>query len=159
MEDKTRSLAEEVLNGPIPNPDLLTEEEVSDLIPVAEFLKKWSSSFLEQVLSRALKGSKIPGYKLVEGKSSRTWKNPDEALRVLIKAGYEKSVLQTSPELVSVSEAEKIVGGKKKFEEFLDLVAKTTGKPTLVAASDKRPEYRASSAQDDFQDLIGKETK
>lgn len=159
-ENNVKSLAESILGGEKMESDLLSNEEIAQLIPVAEFLKKWASSFLENVNSRALKGESFPGYKLVEGKSTRTWINQDNALNTLVKAGYEKSILMTSPTLNSVAEIEKLIGKTKFKEEFSDLVSRSAGKPTLVVESDKRPALNVASATDDFKDsIITKEEK
>ena len=54
--------------------------------------------------------------------------------------------------LLSVAQAEKLIGKKKFNDEFNGLVTKPLGKPTLAPAEDKRPAIDPS-ALDGFEDL------
>lgn len=133
-------------------PDLFTNEEISTLLPLFEDVKEWIKKVEDYALSEALKGNKIPGYKVVEGRSISRYTNQSAVLDRLKEIGYSEQAVFFKPrELVSVSDMKRII--KKDFEKIEDLVEKPKGKPTLVEASDKRPEY---SSEDDVKaELFG----
>lgn len=97
-------------------------------------------------------GEKIPGWKLVEGRSNRKYADVDAVKNTLLAEGYEPEQVLSKPEVLGVSALEKSIG-KKAFNELLkDLVIKPVGKPTLVPESDKRPELNSTeSAIADFE--------
>lgn len=137
------------------HPDLLTPEEIAAVLPKLDHVEKWAKSVKEFALKSAVEGkAKYPNWKLVEGKSYRYVSDKAEAQKRLAAEGYPEDGYLTSPELVGITELEKLVGGKKAFESLLgDIVRKPEGKPTLVPASDKRAEWQgASSADADFED-------
>lgn len=128
-------------------PELLSMEEIAEILKQAEDLAAWAKDVKEYALTQAYRhGVKFPGWKVVEGRSTR--KITDEAALAerLAAEGYApfKKVMKTLTEL------EKTVG-KKKFAELADgLIVKPPGKPTLVEETDKRPEI--SRAAMEFKD-------
>lgn len=136
-------------------PALLSLEEVAETLELSARLVKWAELVKAYALDQALSGVNVPGYKLVEGRSSRGFAAEDEAvISTLTEAGYNREDLIIS-KLRTVADMEKFLG-KKAFNELLDnMVTKTTGTPTLVPISDKRPEiHSAAAAQKDFAALI-----
>ncbi|MEN7362085.1 DUF2800 domain-containing protein [Bacillus licheniformis] len=133
-------------------PELLSEEELGQILYEAEELKRWAKDVQDYALSQAENhGKRFPGWKLVEGRSIRKYADKTEAAAKLLEAGYSEEEIYNK-ELLGISALEKSIG-KKAFNEHLgDLVVKPTGKPTLVPESDKRPEINSiESAQADFQ--------
>lgn len=123
--------------------ELLTDEEISDIMENAEQLANWVKSIKEHAFEQALQGRKINGWKLVAGRSVR--KIPDQiaVAKRLVAAGFREEVL-FKRELVGITELEKLTG-KKVFTDLLgDLVIKPRGTPTLVPVSDKREEINPS---------------
>ena len=99
-------------------------------------------------------GVKVPGFKLVEGRSSRSYALDDEEIIALLtEAGYSEDDLIIK-RLRTVADMEKYLS-KAVFNELLgEAINKTTGAPTLVPIDDKRPEINsAASAAADFQNL------
>lgn len=80
------------------------------------------------------RGQSFDGYKLVEGRSTRSWISEDEAAKVLSeKLSADELFTQ---KLISPAQAEKLL---KTQKSLLDgLVNKSEGKPTLVPSCDKR---------------------
>lgn len=114
----------------------LTDKEIEALLPRISDIKKWCEEVLEYATRRSLDGKVYSGFKLVEGRSNRKFKDENEVVRIANANGitdiYKKSLL-------SVNEFEKYVG-KAKFQElFAHLVDKPSGKPTLVVETDPRP--------------------
>ena len=53
------------------SPDLLTSEQMGEVLRRGETLADWYKTVKEKALERILSGTKIPGYKAVEGRSIR----------------------------------------------------------------------------------------
>lgn len=142
----------------LPKPETLSKEEIEGLLPYCDLIEKYVKSVKEFVLSEAVKGQSFKGYKVVEGKSNKTWSDPDKAIKILVEeTGIAKTMFFKSPEMISPSQAEDIVTSKLMKEilaKHPDLIFKPAGKPTLVPESDKRPAIGVSKASDDFKDFI-----
>ena len=133
-------------------PELLTTEQVCQVLDKADQAIKWLQDVQAFALSQAERGAKIPGYKLVEGRSNRRYTNADAVAIKLQQAGIPADIL-FERSLLGITAMEKAIG-KKKFEELLGgLVEKPQGKPTLVPESDKRapfkPNHGFSAVADD----------
>ncbi|MFZ5975223.1 MAG: DUF2800 domain-containing protein [Bacillota bacterium] len=128
-------LALEVFGGKLP--PLLTNKEVGDILVRARNLQAWVSSLEDYALSELLKGEEIPGWKAVEGRSTRQFINTDEAFAALVAAGYDEALLyERKP--ITLTSVEKLLG-KAKFDELLkSRIEKPPGKPALALLSDKR---------------------
>lgn len=130
-------------------PALLSNEEIGPILHIAGQLQSWVKDVQEYALEQALRGEKIPQWKLVEGKSKRVITDTKKAAALLTEAGYSEDKLYKPRELRAMTALEKAVG-KKNFAEILgDLITKQAGKPTLVAETDSRPEL--NSAEADFK--------
>ena len=130
------------------NPDLLTDEEMTDVLSKADALKKWVDEVYAYAQNEAVTNHKEwPGFKVVRGKSNRKYTDEDKVIEVSKAAGYT-DIFKTS--LIGITDMEKLMG-KKQFKEILgELVYKPEGKLTLVPDSDKREAYKFSTASDDF---------
>ena len=131
-------------------PPLLTDEEIEELLPVLPSFKKWAEDLESFALSEAVEhGKEWNGFKVVEGRSNRKYKDEELVAKAAVGAGYSDIYRKC---LITITEMEKLMG-KKKFAEVLgDLVFKPTGKPTLVPLSDKRPAMNVSNAMNDFSE-------
>lgn len=131
------------------SPDLLSDEDMSAVLEKGSLLVEWYKFVQERALERLLAGKKIPGYKLVEGRSVRGWTNQDEALKTIEESGVERAMIYNYVPK-SLAELEKMLG-KVKFNEVAgQFVHKPAGKPTLAVSSDSRKEYNSAAA--DFAD-------
>ena len=68
-------------------PDLLTDEEIADILPVAESLHNWVDDFIAYATQQAVDGKTWPGYKLVAGRSVRKYTSEAEVIRAATEAG------------------------------------------------------------------------
>lgn len=126
---------------------LLSPEEMASALQKGETLVDWFNAVKEAALNRLLQGIPIPGFKIVEGRSSRAWSDPDKALEALESKGIDRAVIYDSVPK-TLAKIEKMLG-KPKFDELVgEFVVRPPGKPTLAPANDKRPEF--SSAVADF---------
>ena len=112
---------------------------------------KYANNLKHYALSQALKGYVLPGFKLVEGRSSRKYKDTEAVIERLIFADYVPEDYLKPAELKPLTELTKSIG-KKAVDKYLsDLIEKPMGKPTLVSEDDPRPEY--NSVENDFEIL------
>ena len=128
-------------------PDLLTDEEILDILPVAESLNNWVQDLIAYATQQAVDGKAWPGYKLVAGRSVRRYTSEAEVIKAATEAGFT-DIYKTT--LLGVGDLEKRMG-RKKFSEVLGkYVIKPVGAPQLVPESDPRKPY--SDAASDFND-------
>ena len=127
---------------------LLSDNQVSSILLLADQFKRWLSDIEEYALNAALEtGRQWPGLKLVEGRSVRTWTSQDDVALALVNAGIPEAVIYER-KLLGLTAMEKVLS-KKTFNELLSgLIVKPQGKPALVPLADKRPAL--NSASDDF---------
>lgn len=141
----------EALKYEFRDPALLSNEEIGSILFITDQLKTWVKDLEEYAFEQALKGEKIPQWKLVEGRSNRAITDKEAAKVVLLKAGYEEEQILKPQELLGISDLERRIG-KKEFGALLgDLVVKPPGKPVLVPETDRRPEL--NSIEKDFEDI------
>lgn len=127
-------------------PPILSNAEVADLLVQAEGLAAWYKDLQDYATGALLAGDEIPGWKLVEGRSNRTFTDVDEAIQALLNAGYEEAMIyDRKPK--TLTELEKMLG-KKTFGELLSgYVTKPKGKPTLAPLADKREAFNPGAAE------------
>jgi hypothetical protein len=132
-------------------PPLLSDEEIADILSSIGDLTNWANEIIAYATDAAVNhGKKWPGFKVVEGRSNRKYKDEEAVAEAAKNAGYRDIYKQS---LITITEMEKLMG-KSKFNEILgELVMKPPGKPTLVPVSDKRPEMNTSSAKIDFMEV------
>lgn len=132
--------------------DLLEPDEIAEILGKVDELTKWAADIEAYALQQALNGEHYDGYKLVEGRSVRKYKDELQVAEKLKAEGFSEAVLYER-KLLGITAMEKLVG-KKKFTETLgDLVEKPAGKPVLVPESDRRdPINSVASAKEDFAD-------
>ena len=118
------------------DPPLLTDDEIAEVLKVADDLAKWAADVYAFAQDTAVTyGKHWPGYKLVEGRSNRRYSDEDAVIAAATDAGYT-DIFKKS--LIGITEMEKLMG-KQRFAEVIGpLVYKPQGKITLVPESDKR---------------------
>lgn len=75
-------------------PELLTTEELAQIFEQAPMLQEWVNAVSEHLLSKAISGEKIPGYKVVEGRSIRKWTDESAVQEVLTACDYTPDQFQ-----------------------------------------------------------------
>lgn len=136
-------------------PKELSDDEIAEVLIQAEALSAWAKAVSDYALEQAVGGTKYPGFKLVAGRSVRTFTDEQEVARRITDSTDLTFDDIYNRKLKGITDMEKLIG-KKRFGELLgDLIIKPQGKPTLVKDSDKRPEIStAASAAEDFKDII-----
>lgn len=122
-----------------PLPESLSMDRIAVLLPKADMVIDWFNDLKAYALKQATdQHVMVPGFKLVEGRSNRKYKDQDEVATALKNAGVPEAIMYERS-LLGITAMEKAIG-KKKFTEVLgDLIVKPEGKPTLVPETDKRP--------------------
>lgn len=127
---------------PLPEPAALSDEELGGWLAKVQGLAAYAKDLEEYAHNALLAGRSLPGWKLVQGRSTRKWTDQDAAFQQMERSGIDEALLYTRTP-VSLTVAEKMIG-KKKFAELMSaFITKAPGAPKLAAASDPRPEYNA----------------
>ena len=126
-------------------PDLLSDEEIADILPVADSLNSWVQDLLAYATQAAVNGKSWPGYKLVAGRTVRKYTSEAEVIKAATEAGYT-DIYKTT--LLGVGDLEKRMGRKRFGEVLGKFIVKPAGAPTLVPETDSRKPY--SDAASDF---------
>lgn len=121
----------------LPEPMLMTEDELSEILAKAPVVEKWLKAVKDYALDAALSGTEFPGMKLVAGRSSRVYSDEEALLDALHQYGVEDALLYER-NLLSPAKLEKLLG-KPTFKVLAaPYVTVSPGKPTLVPETDKR---------------------
>lgn len=124
---------------------ILSPTEMGAVLEKGKFLVEWYDAVKTKALESLLNGEKIPGYKVVEGRSSRVWTDQDAALEKLQANGIDRAVIYDSVPK-TLAQLEKLLG-MAKFKELVgEFVTKPQGKPTLAPESDPRNEFNSAAA-------------
>lgn len=132
-------------------PPLLTDAEIEEILAVLPDLTKWANEITAYALDAALNhGKEWNGFKVVEGRSVRKYRDEAAVAEAAKEAGYKDIYRQS---LIPLTEMQRLMG-KDKFEEILGgLITKAPGRPTLVPKSDKRPAMNVSNAINEFYEI------
>lgn len=102
---------------PLPQPATLSDKELGEWLRKLVGLADYARDLEEYAQQALLDGHQIPGWKLVEGRSTRKWSDQDAAFRQMQAAGIDEAMLYTRTP-ISLTVAEKMIG-KKKFAETI----------------------------------------
>lgn len=136
-------------NDAQPDAAELTVDEVADVLNREPLITGFLKAVRAHATEEAKRGRKVPGFKLVEGRSVRRWSDESAAITALKKMRVKKADM-VEEKLISPPKAQKLLGAR--FSRVEQLVFKPPGALTLAPASDKR--RAVSTAQDDFKEEI-----
>ena len=133
-------------------PPLLTDSEIEKVLTILPDLTKWANEITAYATDAAVNhGKEWHGFKVVEGRSVRKYKDENAVAEKAVISGY-KDIYRKS--LIPMTEMQKLMG-KTKFEEILgNLIYKPPGKPTLVPNSDKRLAMNVADAKNEFNEIM-----
>jgi hypothetical protein len=124
-------------------PGLLTMDQIAALLPKLDRIINWAKNIQDFAYTQAKDhGGRIPGYKLVTGRTARKWADEKRVAQVLAEEGFTEDDIYTK-KILGIGDAEKLVGKKHRVFE---LAVKAEGKPTLVPESDPRAEWRSEES-------------
>lgn len=125
---------------PLPQPAALSDEELGEWLQKVEGLAAYARELEDYAQTALLDGRTLPGWKLVQGRSTRKWTDQDAAFRQMEADGIDEAMLYTRTP-ISLTAAEKMLG-KKEFAEVMSaFITRAPGAPKLAKDSDPRPAY------------------
>lgn len=132
------------------HPDLLTPEEIGELLKDAKGIQAWLDALKEVAMRKAYSENvPIPGWKVVRSAGRRSIKDPMHAIQHAIDAGWNAEDVATF-RIKTLGELEKTMGSEFGTV-FKDFIVKSEGSPSMVPESDKRPAINTmSEAVKDF---------
>ena len=132
----------------------LNPAQLANILDVAPLFVDWYKDVQAFALGQLIAGEKIPGYKLVEGRSNRIITDEEKVKEILLGVGFTEDEIMKPRTTQGISTLEGIVG-KKLFGELCgDYIIKPTGKLTMAPVSDRRPEVSTLAiAQRDFDSV------
>lgn len=125
---------------PYPEPATLSDKELGEWLQKLEGLASYAKDLEEYAQQALLDGRSLPGWKLVQGRSTRKWTDQDAAFRQMEHDGIDEAMLYTRTP-ISLTAAEKMIGKKKFADTMSAFITRAPGAPKLAAASDPRPAY------------------
>jgi len=125
---------------PYPEPATLSDEELGEWLQKLEGLAAYARDLEEYAQQALMEGRALPGWKLVQGRSTRKWTDQDAAFQQMQADGIDEAMLYTRTP-ISLTVAEKMIGKKKFAETMSAFITKAPGTPKLAQASDPRPAY------------------
>lgn len=133
------------------SPPLLTDVEIEEILTIIPDLTKWANEITAYATEAAVNHGKVwEGFKVVEGRSVRKYRDESKVADAAKAAGY-KDIWRKS--LITLTDMEKLMG-KDRFKEILgDLIYKPPGKPTLVPSTDRRSAINTTNAKNEFNEI------
>ncbi len=137
-------------NGP-PTPQSLTPEQISNILEIGPLFNEWLNDVTSYAMGQLSRGVKIPGFKLVEGRSNRIMTDESKIAEILKSIGLTDKEIYKPRQMNGISALEKLVGPKLFGQLCKDYLIKPRGKITLAPETDRRPEVSTLAlAQSDF---------
>ena len=131
---------------------VLAPHEVAEVLSMEPLISVWRRAVTAQAMTTLLNGGDVPGYKVVEGRGTRTWTEDIKVVNTLLGDGLLMEDI-TRTELLSPAALEKVLGKKKVAELLGQYITKKTGAPALASIKDTRPAFdKLAEAQKDFAD-------
>lgn len=114
----------------------IADNDLREILDRKDSILMYLAAIEEHVFRKILSGGSFPGYKLVAGRSPRSWFDSAVAELVLKERLGDDAYKKT---LLSVAQAEKLLPKNERSEILENAGAiKAKGKPTLVPDSDRR---------------------
>lgn len=140
----------------LPEPSKLTDDQRAQALSATDRIKNWVKAVQEFEHAQALAGNMCPGFKLVNGRATRKWKDEGNLLDDLtLMHGLDDDQIYVEPKppaLKSPPQLEKTLGKKAFAAEFTDLVVKRSSTTNLVPISDPRPAVKLDAASEFTED-------
>lgn len=129
----------------------LSAEQLGNILEIAPMFIDWFKDVQSFALGQLMQGVKIPGYKLVEGRSNRIITDETKVKEILLEVGLTEDEIMKPREMLGISKLEALVGKKLFADLCKDYLIKPMGKLTLAPESDRRPEVNTLAiAQGEF---------
>lgn len=129
-------------------------KDIAEAMKRVAVIEQWCAAVREEVERRLSAGEPVPGFKLVEGrKGNRKWTDEEAVEKILHKLSLDFDEMFDC-KLASPTKIEKLL--KSKPDALADVMKHTVrpdGKPSVVYATDQRPEKAVVNIADALRDL------
>ena len=130
-------------------------ERLGALLRIVPLIEGWCKAVAAKAEALLLNGTRIAGFKVVEGKrGNRKWIDENAVAEMLLKSfrlrkdeAYEQSLISPTTAL------KKFKGEPKRVARLEEHISQTAGKPTVAPENDKRPALEVKPATDAFKNL------
>ena len=138
------------LKAPLRQNAELTREQIAEALKRKAQVTRWFTDLESYVFAELAHKRPVGDWKIVEGRSNRSWAFSEEQVIKRIEAqGLDTKGLWTKPELISAPKAEELLGkklfakatDKKEAGKLADLIMKPRGAPKLAPGDDPREPY------------------
>jgi hypothetical protein len=134
-------------------PSQMSPEMLARILTIGPKFQDWFKDVAAYATSAMInQGMKLPGYKVVRGRSNRMITDKDRVAEILKTNGYEDEVYLKPTELLGITNLEKNVGKKVLDHLVGDYIIKPEGPLTIAVESDPREAIDANKFK-----LIGQE--
>lgn len=123
--------------------------ELAEALERVPMITQWLKSVNEFAYSEAMAGRIPPGWKIVEKRASRKWRDDQQTIAELKNAGMKEDDIFEPRTLKSVPNIEKVYG-KKNMKELEDLIVMESSGTTLAPLKDRRPAVAKATATEEF---------
>ncbi len=131
-------------------PETLTPDEQAAVLEQVSILKGWVKAVEERAHQCAVEGAAPTGFKLVDKRAIRKWKDADETRQTF--EPFLGGDIYAAPKMLSPAQLEKKLG-KKAFAELAEgLWVQTPSGTNLAPVDDPRP-ARMAGAADEFENV------
>jgi hypothetical protein len=143
----TRSKAQDLAKREFSSDLSYDPKQLAETLTWLPVLEGWIESVRQFAYAEAEHGRTPPGWKLVEKRATRKWRDEDEAAKACGKLLSDDELYETK--LLSPAKVEKLLG-KAARDVLGPLVVTESSGLTLAPESDKRPAAKVSAA-DEFE--------
>jgi len=133
-----------------PKPSILDNESLGELMRIEAVIRNLSAEIYKVALDRFKAGNRLDGFKMVQGRGTKSWKDPKSIEEVLSQMNLADSIL-TDPELKSPAKILEVlkrsgIDGKTAVK-FLSPHINIFHGRKLVPVEDKRPAQNKSAEE------------
>ena len=130
----------------------LTAEQIVNCYFNLKFIATWAKGIEAEVIKRLSSSEGLPGMKLVEGRSSRRWRDEDEVMTNLQLYGVKPDAYAPR-KLLGLGAVEKLFPKADRKALMEELTEKPRGAPQAARESDPRPPYDGDATEDFAEDI------
>ena len=147
-----RALADsllEVARHEFADPNQLTTLEMVEIFEKIPQLAKWGKQVADHLTALALRGQDVPGYKIVQATTRRSWRDDKVVVKALREFGLKPSQY-INRKLKAISDVSSEMAKDDAEKVLTPLVVRPEGGPVLAPISDKREAWGLPQAIKDF---------
>lgn len=142
----------------------LNNDDIAEILSKVDKLTKYAKLIKTYAIKKLLEGEEIKGFKVVAGKSNRTFNADDDTIANALCKGFGEILDEDDnltiddfyeKKLLSITELEKKYGAKNIEIVLKNHIVKPVGAPTLAKSTDKRKAINSiETAISDFAEAL-----